>query len=226
MSRQLSDILDPRERLDPREQRFVDLYFENPNGTQAVLAAGFKFTRGSAGVYATKLLKRGRIQRAIAEKSAKFLQRYEVTPDRLIREFSKIAFSNTDDFVAVQPDGSVVIDFGTATREQFAALASIETEEVLEGRGDDRVNVRKTRFKNYDKLKALSELAKLARMYPAERTELTGADGGPIQSASVNINHTMDIASLEPEQRDQLRSVLLAIKAKHEAESSESEDVP
>lgn len=34
----------------------------------------------------------------------------------------------------------------------------------------------------------------------------------------------MDIASLEPEQRDQLRSVLLALKAKHEAESSESED--
>ncbi|MGZ5900822.1 MAG: terminase small subunit [Reyranella sp.] len=157
---------------------------------------------------------------AIAEKQAKFLQRYEVTPDRLIRELSKIAFSNTDDFVAVQDDGNVVIDFGTATREQFAALASIETEEVREARGDDRVSVRKTRFKTHDKLKALTELAKLARMYPAERTELTGANGGPIKSASVNVNHTMDIASLEPEQRDELRQVLLAIKA----QASESEE--
>ena len=40
--------------------------------------------------------------------------------------------------------------------------------------------------------------------------------GGPIATASVNVNHTMDIASLEPEQRDQLRQVLLAIKAKAE----------
>ena len=52
--------------------------------------------------------------------------------------------------------------------------------------------------------------------------ELTGADGGPIQSANLNATvHTMDIASLEPEQRDQLRSVLLAIKAQHERDSEE-----
>ena len=76
------------------------------------------------------------------------------------------------------------------------------------------------KYKLHDKLKALDMLAKMARLYPAERTELTGADGGPIQSASVNVNHTMDIASLEPEQRDQLRQVLLALKAKQvEAEA-------
>jgi uncharacterized membrane protein len=61
----------------------------------------------------------------------------------------------------------------------------------------------------------------MAKLYPAERTELTGADGGPIQSASVNVNHTMDIASLEPEQREQLRQVLLAIKAQAVSESEE-----
>jgi phage terminase small subunit len=67
-----------------------------------------------------------------------------------------------------------------------------------------------------DVLKALTELAKIAKLYPALQTELSGPNGGPIQSASVNVNHTMDIASLEPEQRDQLRQVLLALKAKHE----------
>jgi len=144
------------------------------------------------------------------------MQRYEVTPDRLIREFSKIAFANTADFISIQGDGTAIIDFGTATREQLSALAAFEVEEELRGRGDDRSVVRKNKFKHYDKLKALTELAKMARLYPAERTELTGADGGPIQSATVNVNHTMDIASLEPEQRDQLRQVLLALKAQHE----------
>ena len=69
-----------------------------------------------------------------------------------------------------------------------------------------------------DVLKALTELAKIAKLYPALQTELSGPNGGPLQSASVNVNHTMDIASLEPEQRDQLRQVLLAIKAKSEAD--------
>ena len=104
------------------------------------------------------------MRRAIAREQAKFLQRYEVTPDRLIREFSKIAFSNTDDFIAIQDDGSAIVDFSTATREQLASLAAFEAEEYTEGRGKDARLVKRNRFKNYDKLKALSELAKLARM--------------------------------------------------------------
>lgn len=204
-----------RDVLDPRETKFVSLYVENPNGTRAALAAGYGSSEKVAGIQASRMLARPRIQREIAARQAKFLQRYEATPDRIVRELAKIAFSNTDDFVQVQADGSVIIDFGTATREEMSALAQIETEEVLEGRGDDRVNVRKTRFKHYDKLKALQELAKLARMYPADRTELTGADGGPIQTASLMAHASIDIEALEPEQRDQLEAVLLALKAQN-----------
>jgi hypothetical protein len=72
------------------------------------------------------------------------------------------------------------------------------------------------------KLKSLIELAKIAKLYPATQTELSGPNGGPIATASVNVNHTMDIASLEPEQRDQLRQVLRAIKAKHDEDSDGS----
>ena len=62
-------------------------------------------------------------------------------------------------------------------------------------------------------------LAKMARLYPAERTELTGADGGPIQSANLHATvHKIDIESLDPEQRQQLRTVLLALKAQHDSE--------
>jgi phage terminase small subunit len=69
-----------------------------------------------------------------------------------------------------------------------------------------------------DVISALKELAKIARLYPADRTELSGPDGTPIQTANLNATaHKIDIASLEPEQRDQLRGVLLALKAKQEA---------
>src|SRR5258708_30703877 len=124
--------------LDPREAKFVSLYVENPNGTNAAIAAGYTSKPESAGVQASLLLKKSKIQAAIAKEQAKFLQRYEATPDRLIREFSRIAFGNVENFIAVQPDGSVVIDFGTATRDELAALASIESEEEIKlGDGDE-----------------------------------------------------------------------------------------
>jgi len=86
--------------------------------------------------------------------------------------------------------------------KRFAHFASHEPEKI----------------KAADAIAALKELAKIANLYPALQTELSGPGGGPIQSATVNVNHTMDIASLEPEQRDQLRQVLLALKAKSEAD--------
>ena len=42
------------------------------------------------------------------------------------------------------------------------------------------------------------------------KLEHTGPEGGPVE---VKSEHKIDIAALEPEQRDQLRQVLLAAKA-------------
>ena len=133
------------------------------------------------------------------------MARLDFTPDRIIRELAKIAGVNIADYLNAERTG---VDLTKATRDQLAAIASVETGELG------------PKIKLADKLKALTELAKLARMYPAERTELTGADGGPIESASVAV-HKIDIAALEPEQRDQLKQVLLALKAQHEGTSSE-----
>jgi hypothetical protein len=44
------------------------------------------------------------------------------------------------------------------------------------------------------------------------KLEHTGPEGGPVE---VKAEHKIDIESLEPEQRDQLRQVLLALKAQH-----------
>src|SRR5580704_6826874 len=115
-------VLKPREQLDPRERRFVELFVETSNATRSALAAGYGRNYQNAGVYANRLLKKARIKDAVDRRNAELM----------------------------------------------------------------------------------------ARLYPAERTELTGADGEPIQTANLNATvHKIDIASLEPEQRDQLRQVLL-----------------
>jgi hypothetical protein len=62
-------------------------------------------------------------------------------------------------------------------------------------------------IKGNDKMKALELLAKLARMFPGDRVELTA-------HVEHQHAHRVDLASLDHEQRRQLRSTLLALKAK------------
>jgi phage terminase small subunit len=202
--------------LDPREQRFVALYVDNPNGTQAAIAAGY--APKSAHVTASRLLRRAKIKDAIARRNAELLLELDFTPARIVREIAKVAGVNMADFVSIDDEGNSHIDLSGVKRRQFAAVSAVEGPIVEEGRV-----VKAPKIRMHDKLRALDMLAKMARLYPAERTEHTGADGGPIATANLNATvHKMDIASLEPEQRDQLRQVLLALKAQRDSEEQAS----
>ena len=149
------------------------------------------------------------IRAEIEARLASTLDRYAVTSDRIIRELALIAFGNVGDFVAVQDDGSLVVDFGTATREQMASLKSIEIDErTIDG---GAAGVRRIKISLNDKRQALMDLAKIARMLPADRHEHSGPGGGPIAfDANVRPEHTIDIEAMAPEERDQLRELLLA----------------
>jgi phage terminase small subunit len=188
-SRQIPPLLE-----DPREDRFATFYVENPNGTQAAIAAGY--SPKSAHTIAHRLLKRSNIKDAIARRNAELMVRYNFTPDRIIRELAKIAGVNIADYLNAERTG---VDLTKATRDQLAAIASVEAGELG------------LKIKLADKLKALTELAKLARLYPVDRAEISGV---------VEHQHRIDIEVLDNEKREQLRSVLLALKAKQvEAEA-------
>ena len=203
--------------LTLKEQAFVEVYIANKgNGTQAAIAAGY--SARSAYTLASRLLKKVEVKSAIERKTAKVLARYDVTPDKIVRELAKIGFSNVDDFIAKQDDGSVIIDLSTATPEQLAALTSIELDQYTDGRGANARGVKRVRFKLADKRQALMDLAKLARMLPSERVEHTG---GIAQNVPVEGTHKIDVEALTYEQRDQLRDILLAAVALAEKEQSE-----
>jgi hypothetical protein len=62
-------------------------------------------------------------------------------------------------------------------------------------------------IKLWDKQRALVELARLAGLYPADRAEISGPNGGQIATT-----HKIDIETLSIDERQKLRSVLLALK--------------
>jgi phage terminase small subunit len=196
----------PRVRFTPRQHIFIEAYLVSKNITKAAIAAGCK--ERSAHAVGWKWFKKAAIRAEIEARLASTFDRYAVTSDRIIRELALIGFGNIDDFVAAQDDGSLIVDFGTATREQMASLKSIEIDErMVDG---TPAGVRKVKISMSDKRQALMDLAKIARLLPADRHELSGPGGGPIE---VKPEHKIDIAALEPEQRDRLREILLAAKA-------------
>jgi phage terminase small subunit len=177
------------------------------NITKAAIAAGCK--ERSAHAVGWKWFNTTEIRAEIDRRMAALFDRYAVTSDRIIRELAKIGFGNIDDFIAVQDDGSLAVDFGTATREQMASLKSVEIDErPIAGAA---AGVRRIKISLSDKRQALMDLAKIARLLPAGRLEHTGAGGGPIAfDANVKEEHKIDIEAMTPEEREQLRTLLLA----------------
>src|SRR5882762_451505 len=122
MSEQLSRV-----RFTPMQRLFIETYLVSKNLTKAAIAAGCK--ERSAHAVGWKWFNKTEIRTEIDRRMAALFDRYAITSDRIIRELAKIAFANIGDFVSVQDDGSLVVDFGTATREHIASLKSIEIDE-------------------------------------------------------------------------------------------------
>ena len=121
------------------------------------ISAGYTTNAKSAGVQAHRLVNKPKMRAEISRRQAEFMQRYEVTQERIIAEFAKLAFSNIADFTQVMADGSLKIDFSAAKREQLAAVASVD--EIVDSEGN--------RFRVHDKKGALTELACLGALMEA-----------------------------------------------------------
>jgi hypothetical protein len=149
---------------DPREQRFVLAYTKSGNGKQSAVAAGYPVR--SAHTLASRLLKKVYIREAIERRNAEIMSELNFTPDRILKEFGRIAAADVE-------------------------------------------------LKGNDKVKALTELAKMAGMYPGDRLELSG-------TVEHQHAHKIDIEALEGAERQKLREVLTALKLKQiEQETSQ-----
>jgi phage terminase small subunit len=211
----------PRVHFTSMQRLFIEAYLVSRNITKAAIAAGCK--ERSAHAVGWKWFKKAAIRAEIEARLASTLDRYAVTSERIIRELAKIAFANVGDFVVVQVDGSLVVDFGTATREQMASLRSVEIDErTIDGAAS---GMRRVKISMSDKRQALMDLAKLARMLPADRHEHSGPGGGPIAfDANVKEEHKIDIEAMTPEEREQLRTLLLQATRKGQVIDVEPEE--
>jgi len=187
-----------RAKLTAKQQRFVEEYLVDLNATQAAVRAGYS-DRTAYSVGPENLKKPG-IVAALTDARAKRSERTEITADRVLEEYAKIAFSDMRAFAKWGPDGVTLIK--SDKLPEGAALCVAEVSETKTQFGGS------IKFKLHDKKGALDSVARHLGMF-TERVELTGKNGGPLE---VRANLKIDWASMSPAELKAARGGLVAIQ--------------
>lgn len=158
--------------LNDRQQLFVDMYLAHPDMTasECVIKAGYKTKYPDKIAYAMK--QNPKIDAAIRKAMDKRAKRMDITKDRVLQEFARLAFF--DPRMLYRDDGSP-IPIGELDDDTAAAVAGLDIQEVFEGFGEDRKFVGYTKkYKISDKVRALEGLAKHLGMF-TEKIEHSGS---------------------------------------------------
>jgi phage terminase small subunit len=146
--------------MTPQQEAFVREYLIDLNATQAAIRAGY--SAKTAGSQGERLLKNVEIAEAIKEAQAKRAERTEITADRVLQEYARIAFYNPGRIFRVDENGLPQIDMSNADEDDWRVVAEVanETTQVMLGEDQGIRKVTKAKVKHQCKLQALNALAK------------------------------------------------------------------
>lgn len=145
-------------KLTPLQERFVEEYLKDLNGTAAYKRASPKANDSTARSEASKLLAQENIQVAVANAKAARSARTKVTIDQVVRELARIAFF---DIRKVYGPQNQLLDVAQMPKAVARALASVQTTEEVEVIDEENQVKRVTRthkVKPVGKLRALELL--------------------------------------------------------------------
>jgi phage terminase small subunit len=167
--------------LTPKQTRFVAEYLANgSNATKAAISAGY--SSNTAESQGSRLLSNVKVAAELDKKTAKALDKLEITAERVLRELALMGFSNMLDYMSIEDGKLHEFDYSKLTRDQAAAIQEI-TVDTAGGSGDgERKLVLRTRFKLGDKRGSLELLGKHLKLF-TDKVEQSGPDGGPIQTS-------------------------------------------
>lgn len=157
--------------LTPKQQRFVDEYLVDLNATQAAIRAGY--SEKTARSVGSENLTKPDIAAAIAAAQAKLAEKTGITQERVLNELALIGFAHPGDYFEWGPDGVTLVPKDSLTAEQMAAVSEVSQTTSTNGGS--------IKLKLHDKVGALTKIGQHLGMF-VERHELTGKNGGPIQT--------------------------------------------
>lgn len=164
-------------KVTPKQQAFIDHYLIDLNATQAAIRAGY--SPKTAGQQAFDLLKKPEIQRAIETARAETAQKLEITRERVLEEYAKLAFLDPRKFY--NPDGTLKL-VPDMDEDAAAALMGFEVDEIKMGDDAPSIGITK-KIKWHDKKAALDSIARMMG-WNQDKLKLQGDEENPIQVAA------------------------------------------
>jgi phage terminase small subunit len=162
----------PMREVSERYLKLVDEYFANGfNKRQAMRTCGF--SEKSIEGYQHRLFNHPDVLKEIDRRRQSMVRKTDVTRERIIQEYAKIAFANFGDLLEINEDGTAVLDLAGMNDEQRAALSEFQVDEYKDGKGEDAREVKKYKVKFHDKKAALDALAKIMG-YATDKVEVSG----------------------------------------------------
>lgn len=166
-------------KLNPKQQKFAELYVQTGNARQSYIAAGYQpKTEASADSNASILLSNHKVHAYITELRDHARQNAKITIDDLIKKNAEIAFSNLDDVVHVvggklelKPEVESLNMFDGVGASRTVSESESEKTDSKGGSASSKSSSETNSFtlKRPDRLKALDQLAKLIGAYDPEK---------------------------------------------------------
>ena len=162
---------------DPDQERFCWEYvLRKENGTQAYKAVKPHIKINSARARASKWLACDNIKARVAEIRQELLRRYRVSADELLQFHGRILKLDREVFVKRGMDGTAKMKQLDELDSVAASIVELAAGVIKEGDGFVAYSVP-------ERFKSAQELAKILGLNK-ERKEISGPDGGPIETES------------------------------------------
>lgn len=160
--------------LSIKHQRFVEEYLQNSNATEAYQAVYPGVNRTTAASNGWRLLRTARVAEAIQAR----LDQAAMPADEVLARITDQARADIDDFL--DTDGA--FDLTKARRgKRTALLKKLKTKTTTRIVGEMEVQTVEVEFELHDAQAALGMLGKYYKLF-ADKLEIGGKDGGPIQT--------------------------------------------
>ena len=193
-------------KLNDKQKQFCKEYLVDLNATQAAIRA--RYAEKTAYSQGQRLLKNVEAQEYIRELMQKREQRTEITADKVLEEYAKLGFSDVTDYLQVVTE-RILVGHDKETGEPISDISQFvlmkDTKDIPPEKLAAISEVKQHKdgsisFKLHDKRGALDSIARHLGMF-AERVELTGKYGGPIQTAvdlsGLTIEELRNLANLD-----------------------------
>lgn len=162
--------------LSDKQKMFCEQYLVDFNATQAAIRAGY--SKHTARGQGQRLLTKAAIQKYIQGKQQKIADKFEITQEKILQEYARIAYADIRNFYTDDNQLKNIRDLGDV---EAAALAGVEVDELWGGSPDGRIQIGETKkIKRWDKIKALDSICRVLGFNAPDKISQTDKEGNDI----------------------------------------------